>query len=176
MSLHPAAAALANSRPFLDSYLLAYSAEHVVYEIDMFLGLAVMLGQRSRSGSARAIGDEKRMNNALLEAYGLHLRLLVDFLFCEVPKPTDVIAEDYCAAEEWKSARPDISESLSDARSRANKEFAHLTTARISGVDPKKEWDLVALTNEVRFLLQTFAAAARTAALSPLVARTIRCV
>jgi hypothetical protein len=68
-----------------------------------------------------------------------------------------VIAEDYFSdPETWELIRPQISRTLHEARDRAHREIAHLTTARISGTPPRKAWPIVALIAEMRVLMKLF--------------------
>lgn len=162
------------TRPYSDSYLLAYSGEHIFYEVDMFFGLVAMLSIPSRAVVAPSVEEARRVNNALVEAFGIHLRNILDFLYIDRPQPTDVVALDFFTMGTWQTLRPAISRVLEDARVRANKELAHLTTERLAGNVPEKVWAFSALANEVRPLLQFFVAQARSAALSPRVAQAIR--
>jgi hypothetical protein len=53
-------------RPFSDSYLLAYSDEHVFYEIDHFFWLAELWGSSSFALSAPSAADIARLKNVLI--------------------------------------------------------------------------------------------------------------
>ena len=161
-------------RPFSDSYLLAFSAEHVAYEIDMFFGMAEVLTRPSVIGAVSP-AEATRLNNALIEVFAIHLRNLIDFLYLERPQQTDVVAADFFATGAWEAAKPPITISLDAARVRANKEVAHLTSKRIAGAPPEKAWDPRALVAEIRPLLQLVVANAEATRLSPGVAEAIRC-
>ncbi len=158
-------------RPFDDSYLLAYSAEHIAYEIDMFFGMTEMLSPLNKIG-ASSLAEAKRLNFAMIEAFVIHLRNLIDFLYMDRPQSTDVVATDFCT--NWQTVRPTISPVLEKARVRANKELAHLTTDRLAGSPPAKQWDFSALAGEIRPLLRLFVKHARGSALSPVVVQVIR--
>jgi hypothetical protein len=73
-------------RPFSDPYLLAFSAEHVAYEVDMFFEMVEVLTQSSLIG-ATSTAIAARLKNALIEAFVIHLRNLIDFLYLERPQP-----------------------------------------------------------------------------------------
>jgi hypothetical protein len=124
-------------RPFGDQYLLAYSEEHVVYEFDMFLWLARVCGSGARLGAPTAT-DAARLSNVLIESFVVHLRNVIDFLYLDRPKPTDVVAADFFDPSVWEGLRPAISATLESARVRANKEIAHLTTERMRAVLRKR--------------------------------------
>ncbi len=82
-------------RPFDDSYLLAYSAEHVAYEVDMFFWLAAILGNSSTRLGAQSQADAARVSNVLTESFALHLRNILEFLYRDNPRPTDATAADF---------------------------------------------------------------------------------
>ncbi len=148
------------SRPFADSYLLAYSGEHIKYEFDMFTWLGRVCGNPSVQVGAPSAADAARVNNVLIEGFAVHVRNVIDFLYLDKPKPTDVVAADFFSSGVWVQLRPPISATLEAARVRANKEIAHLTTRRIAGSPPEKGWDFAGLTAELLPLLHLFAAKA----------------
>ena len=156
-------------RPFSDEYLFAYSAEHVVYEIDMFLWLVAVLGNSSTGLGASSPEDLARLHNIMIESCVLHLRNLIDFLYLDKPKPSDVIAADFFRQNEWNSLRPTISAVLEAARIRANKEMAHLTTDRIAGTTVEKAWNFIDLAVEIKSLMRLFAENALSERISPII-------
>jgi len=153
-------------RPFSDAYLMSYSEEHVFYEFDMFLWLAQVCG-RGTTLAAPSQADTARLSNVLIEAFVVHLRNVIDFLYLEKPKKTDVIAADFFAPGAWERLHPLISAALESARVRANKEIAHLTTDRFTSSPPAKAWDFTALAAELRPLTQRMATNAIAERLSP---------
>lgn len=158
-------------RLFEDSYLFPYSEEHVAYEVDMFFGMTELLAPTKMIG-AESPADATRLNSAMIESFGIHLRNLIDFLYMDKPQPTDVVAADFC--ETWPTLRPSISTTLKKARLRSNKELAHLTTARLTGTPSEKAWDFPSFASEIRPLLSLFVEHARNSALSPRVGQAIR--
>ena len=160
------------ARPFSDAYLLAYSAEHVAYEFDMFLWLAKVMAAGA-SLAAPTPAETTRLNNVLIEGFVVHLRNVIDFLYLDNPKPTDVVAADFFAPSAWQSMRPAMSATLQAARVRANKEIAHLTTDRIEGTPPNKGWDFGGLATEIRPILTLMATHALAARLSPNVSAVV---
>jgi hypothetical protein len=161
-------------RPFADRYLTAYSAEHIVYEIDMFFWLAELCGNALPGLAAPSAADTTRLRNALIEAFVVHFRNLIDFLYLDKLMATDVVADDFFPPGAWGKLRPAITSNLEAARIRANKEIAHLTTERMAGSPPKKAWDFQGLASEIRPLLRLVAAHALGSRLSPNVASAIR--
>jgi hypothetical protein len=185
-------------RPYSDADLMAYSAEHVWYEVWMFFEVVNVLSAQPPGASSHSFSTSSGPSvspaplmglpnsvaplpggssigstvttNMQIECFMGHLRNLLDFLFV-APRPTDVGAVDYCAAGSWA---PTMSAALNTARTRVNKELAHLTTDRISGSPARKKWDVNALAAELRPVLRDFAAKADPAKLSPRVKSAIR--
>lgn len=158
-------------RPYKDDYLLAYSREHVSYEFQMFLGLAAARDSATIGYSSKALATF--VKNAVLEAVVLHVRNLLEFLYGDNPRPTDVIARDFFSAPSWEDVRPPISACLTHARRRADKEIAHLTTSRLDAAAEEREWDIPKLREELMPILRTFVDRAETKRLDTAVAKTL---
>lgn len=161
------------SQTFNDSDLLAYSGEHVAYEIWMFFSLARLLGEGQIEITAPTDADARLLYNALIEAFVLHLRNLIDFIYEGKRWETDIVASDFFPPGEWTRLRGDITPVLIKAAERANKEIAHLTTARIASTPPEKSWDFQSLAIEIRPLLRRMVDNALPERLSPNVAMAI---
>ncbi len=153
------------SRPFHDPFLEMYSAEHVWYEIDMLVGIGRYLSMPT-AVSGPTLDDARRVNNLFVEGFGIHIRNVIGFLYSNQPGPTDVVASDFCAPGAWHKVRPPMSMAISKARTRANKELAHLTTARIAGDAPEKKWDAVGLLKELKPVLKLWLRSVKPSALS----------
>jgi len=162
------------ARPFTDAYLLAYSSEHLAYEVDMFFGMVELRLRPSFPSLLSVSADPIRLNNALIESFVVHFRNIIDFLYVDRPRPTDVVASDFFDPAAWESRRPPLSGTLDTARRRANKELAHLTTDRIPGAPSEKIWDFDGLANELRPILRLFVTNGNGTRLSPSVAAAIR--
>lgn len=155
------------ARPYSDEYLLDYSKEHLYYEFDMFLWAARLLGSGAPRGASTR-EDAVRLNSALIETFVVHLRNVIEFLYKGTPaedpphpyrgqpRDTDVAAEDFCPAGGW---HPTITQPLTDAHDRADKEVGHLTTWRLPASDQGKVWDFTrladALLPTMRLFVQT---------------------
>jgi hypothetical protein len=112
--------------------LTAYSYEHLDYEIGMLVA----------SVKAWPTNHVYPVGNALTEAFAIHLRNLIAFLYPGREVCGDVSARDFMDAPEiWEKAAPPISAVLQLARTRAHREIAHLTVDRIPGSEKGKEWD-----------------------------------
>lgn len=145
---------MAKTRKVLsDAELIAYSKEHVYYEIQMLCGCLQLLMANLQSPSQALVGV---MRNALLESFAIHLRNLVDFLYPNTVKDSDVLADDFFPHAKRPGAFPALPVNLADARKRAHKQVSHLTTGRLDAGDPGKNWSVHALTREVLAVLVEF--------------------
>lgn len=125
-------------RPLSDQFLSKYLDEHVCYEVEHFLWAASILS-RPTLIKAPSTTDAIRLKNVLVEAFGLHFRNVIDFLYPRGGvRPDDIVAADFLAPGNWDAIRPALTIALLEARNRADKEMMHLTTARIFGTPPEK--------------------------------------
>jgi len=126
------------TRDFTDAELAAYSDKHLLYEIRMLIGCADLIACKFASGEQSTAWA---FSNARVEAFAIHVRNIVDFLYPRKDKPqdTDVSAWDFLADRTSLGKIPD---SLNDARRRADKEVGHLTTSRRDDDDRGKPWPL----------------------------------
>jgi len=143
-------------RPFSDQYLADYSGEHVAYEITMFFYTLDAFASTGILPPHQNILQRDFLSNLAAESYATHLRNLIDFCYPRKLKLTDIIAADYCQGKSWSNSAPVISQILMDARTRADKEVAHLTSSRISGKPQHKHWRNPQHRAEIRDLLQLF--------------------
>jgi hypothetical protein len=127
--------------------LAEYADEHLVYEAQMFVyAKSLSPSPQDRLGQSVAV-----------ELTALHFRNLLDFFYPGNPKPDDVVATDYVA--DWEQRRPIITIDLQSARTRANKEVAHLTAQRIAGIATGKAWHASHLGDLLRPVVAAFLAA-----------------
>lgn len=128
---------------------LQRASDHLHYEIWMFTSLA--------HGLASGISGQSVINNALLESYTIHARILLDFLYAAKPKEDDVIAEDFFDDPvKWHSARLQKSEKIQFVHGRVGKEVAHLTYARQDVTPETKPWPFIEIANEVNAVFAQF--------------------
>lgn len=113
------------------------ASKHLKYEIDMFIHTARLIESKRISGG---IGD------AVLESWVLHLRNLIDFFYTE-KKQDDIVIADFMEGDEWKGHFPEYTSELRRAKSRANKEMAHLSLSRVGIQTEDRQWAVGALTN-----------------------------
>ena len=127
---------------------LRKASDHLHYEVWMFTSLA--------SGLASGITGESVINNALLESFTIHARVLLDFLYAE-PRYDDVIAEDFFASPElWREARPPKSDNVKTVHKRVGKEIAHLTYARQDVTPETKGWGFSEIVQAVQPVVDAF--------------------
>lgn len=139
---------------------LREASDHLHYEIWMFISLA--------NGLASGISGQGVINNALLESFTIHARLLLDFLYTEKPQKDDVIAQDFFDDPSiWHQVRPLKSEVLRKVHRRVAKEVAHLTYARQDVTPETKPWPFVEIANEVNEVFSKFLSAAPKELLGP---------
>jgi hypothetical protein len=137
-----------------DAELTAYSGDHLLYEIQMFLFTAKELSRQA---------GPSPMTSVLIESFVIHLRNLIEFFYTPTgsERDDDVIAADFCPG--WNES---TSATLKEAKMRANKELSHLTLGRKKACDPTKPWDIRGLFNEVRSVALRFACEASPTRLS----------
>src|SRR5690242_15307593 len=100
--------ALSNPRrPFTDdAYLYSYSHVHVFYEVDHFLWVANLIDK----GALIRGSSPMRVKNILVEAFVLHFRNVIDFLYPrDRVRTDDVTARDFIPAGNWDDIIPTIS-------------------------------------------------------------------
>ena len=128
---------------------LRRSSAHLHYEVTMLETLA--------KGLASGVLGQGALANAALEAFVLHVRVVLDFLYIDKPQPDDVVAQHFLSdGVAWKDVRPKMSTELHKARARAGKEVAHLTYSRLEVTAQTKLWPFAAIANEVGAAFQVF--------------------
>lgn len=124
-------------------------SEHLWYEVQMLVGLSRYM---SSGGS-----DNNLINNAVLEAYTIHARLILDFLTPKKPKPDDVLAIDFLEdVQEWVNLQKGRFQQIEKIRTRVGKEVAHLTYRRLSVTPDEKPWEFVEITDELMDIFRLF--------------------
>lgn len=128
---------------------LQKSSDHLHYELWMLQVLAL--------GMESGILGEGPLNNAVLEAFVVHARNLIYFLFATKAKQDHVIAADFFEnADLWTKNRPSKSAYLKKAEIRANKEIAHLSYERIKVTPETKPWEFNKLSNAINEVFGIF--------------------
>lgn len=151
--------------PLRADEFLPYSGEHICYEFGMFLCLAEELSSGTEFRS--------QIRNALIESFVIHTRNIISFLYPKCIKEEDVVAKYFFDNDLWDSIRPQLSQTLKDARDRAHKEIAHLTIRRKDGSDKSKAWDFRSIADDLYPVMKIFAENARSDRLHPNVKKVL---
>ena len=91
-------------------------------------------------------------NNAIMNSYSMHARNLIDFLYLRSlrkDRSTDIIVEDFITFPNLTDILPEISFLLQEAKHKADKQVAHLTTVRIQFEESGKEWKFVDIAQDI---------------------------
>jgi hypothetical protein len=132
-------------------------SNHLHYEVWML--------QSTAKGLASGVfGKGNTVANAMLEAFAIHLRVVVDFLYPRGRglKDDDVLAWDFFdSSEQWGKVRDKhiIKESrkvLKDARNKTDKEMAHLTYSRLKVTATEKNWYFAKVADEAQKAIKVF--------------------
>ena len=138
---------------------LIEASGHLHYEYSMFIGLANI--------QATGVFGKSIINNALLESFTIHSRILLDFLYSTNPREDDVIAEDFLDDDNWDSIRPKKTKTLESIHFRVGKEVAHLTIARHKVTPESKQWPFIEIANNVNPVFTKFIEMVPTEKLDP---------
>jgi hypothetical protein len=130
-----------------DNTTLKNLSEDLHYEFWM-LGVALWFFLHPRS---------QQETNIAIESFGIHARVLVDFLFSELGSQTDVLAIDFLDDEQSWFKLVNSKKTLYDyIRLRTGKEIAHLTANRLNVTPEEKEWDCKDVYEQVKELFAEF--------------------
>jgi hypothetical protein len=132
---------------FSDSQLRDYANLHIAYEVQM-LRLSASVLYAFSAATLRSTKPEgtivQSISNAFLESFAVHSRNLIDFLYLrnhyKKDRPTDIILEDYVPADAIKLSLPPISRLLIDAKTKADKQVAHLASDRLRYGQVERSW------------------------------------
>lgn len=124
--------------------LSRFSGEHVLYEFRMLFATADVLTRHGQGLNALA-------RNVFIEAFTVHLRAVVAFLYDPKSRPDDVISDEYVNdVARWHRARRGKPQKLRRAAERMNKQVGHLTRRRYRGNAPQKQWNPGRLAAQIR--------------------------
>lgn len=134
-------------------------SEHLNYEVGMFMTLARALGTD--------VFEDGAINNAVLESFTVHARVLLCFLFDDFPKDDDAVADDFLSGQDWAAIRGEVPAALVVTRKRVGKEIAHLTYARLAVTAESKQWAFLEIADAMERVIQRFLAAVPKEVLGP---------
>lgn len=138
-----------------------FASDHLLYDIEMVAGLVERLRRHrvlleTTPRSAGALANELfdlAGRNADIEAFGVHARALVDFLYGS-PRHEDAVAADFFDdAAAWRRLRPKKPAALSNINARVGAEIAHLSFRRSA---PAKTWPYEAIWRALADVLRVF--------------------
>lgn len=117
---------------------LRQASKDVLYELEMFQNSVRLL----QTGNYTPYNNIT-VYNALLESFVIHTRNLIDFFYPpQHTKKDDIAAWHFYDDPKWWSLNcPIMSPQLEEARSRANKQAAHLTYTRANLKGNRWMWD-----------------------------------
>jgi hypothetical protein len=136
-----------------------FARNHLLYEVEMVVGLVrrfgrfrVLLGTPGDNSVAEREVRDIVGRNADIEAFAVHCRLLIEFLYYTPKKKNDCRATDFMASsDDWTRSMP---AALGRFSKQANTDVLHPSWDRTS---PSPPWDydgiLVTLTGELREFL-----------------------
>lgn len=152
---------------------LAEVQEHLAYEVRMLFESAFALQQSSAETSTDTLLWCR--HNALLEAFLIHARALIDFLYPpQASDKDDVFARHFLDnPSTWSRKRSRIPPLLKSVRDRANKEVAHLTYTRVSIGPEDKRWSFIKIAKAIGSDLACFVRSASRDKLSQALANTL---
>ena len=111
-----------------------------------------MLNETSRLFDSNTV-----KNNAIIESFGIHARVLLNFLYKTTGRPDDTLAVNFFDdLTEWENYIEEKSEVLKKINSRVGKEIAHLTYKRLEVTPEEKEWDRLQICEEINEIFKKF--------------------
>jgi hypothetical protein len=128
---------------------LRQASNHLYYEVRML--------EHMSTGIHSGIAGNSAINNAFIESFVIHARILLDFFYPSKPRPDDVIVTDFFQhPKTWEKARPEKTGILDTIHKRVGKEAAHLTYARQKVSEEQKRWDHKNIERDIRVLVECF--------------------
>jgi hypothetical protein len=133
-------------------------SEHVLYEVQMLFVLANRL-------RAHVDGREKlpwAIEMACVESFGMHTRVLIEFLWDDPSPdrrkrfPDDGFAEDFLPPGKWAEVRPPMSSKLEGLWSRAGREIAHLSYKRATAPEAARHWEFDVIAGAIGRAFRVF--------------------
>jgi hypothetical protein len=101
-------------------------SEHVVFETEALFRIARQLDAVTLEG----VGHEWEIQIALIEAFTIHARSLIAFLWDNTSRYGDGgLAAHYFEPGEWEGLRPPMERTLDGVRARVASEIAHISYA-----------------------------------------------
>ncbi len=148
-----------------DDEIRSFADEHLLYEISMVAGLTrrlarfrTLLTSRPPDATRDGLTDELfhlTGRNADIEAFTVHTRVLLDFLYRDRRKQNDAMAADFFSDGSWPQVRPEKTASLAKVHRRVGTEIAHLSYRRAASAEPQ-EWPYGEIWHDLSHVLRVF--------------------
>ena len=136
-----------------------FSGEHLNYEINMLYQTTIRLALRQ---------TDQVIAFALLESFGIHVVIVLNFLLNKDIRTGDAAANDYVKDKNnWRNINSKYRKELDFLFWRRNKELAHLSYERRNVKPDMKDWNSLAITREISDLIDLFIDAADESLLHP---------
>lgn len=111
------------------SLFVSLDSHHANSSSPLFINSTGVI-QVSRSSSEEDI-VQRALNNALIEAFAIHVRSMLDFFYARGEGDNIVAEHFFSSSSDWTLARPPKTDNeLKAIKNRVNKEIAHLTYTR----------------------------------------------
>ena len=131
-----------------DDELLAFSGEHLDYEIKMLYETIFRLALKQQ---------DQVIAFALLESFGIHATIILNFMLNNTDDPEDAVANHYLLDREaWKKTSSKYRKELNFIFRRRDKELAHLSYERKNVKQSEKQWNFIAIGREISELIDSF--------------------
>jgi hypothetical protein len=105
----------------------------------------------------KGVGHECEIQIALIEAFTIHARSLIAFLWDNTFRYGDGgLAAHYFEPGEWEGLRPPMERTLDGVRARVASEIAHISYARTRVTDDQKGWRYVEIAASIGRCLRVF--------------------
>ena len=128
--------------------LVAFSGEHLYYEISMLYGVTDIL--------LKGVENEY-ISNALLEAFIIHASIIIDFFYRPQVYPGDARAFHYIQdMNKWRESLPSYGRYFKVFHHRRNKEVVHLSYNRLEVKPEEKRWQARKIIKQIRKLVDLF--------------------
>jgi hypothetical protein len=127
------------------SDLINISGEHLPYELMMLHFCSNGYRSRLKQLLAPNIDDKDwtKINNALIDSFAVHIRVLLVFFFGDKQHKDDALASQFFAQDyDWTNARNEILSASEYIRikDRVNTQAAHLSYGRLAFTPENKDW------------------------------------
>jgi hypothetical protein len=125
-------------------------SSHLFYEFSMLINMTEEIrSSKYNQGST--------VSNALIEAFTMHVRIILDFLYEKKKRPDDAVVGDFFSTQDvWLKIRPKMPPILNNISKRVNKEVAHLTYSRLKVTPSTKTWHVVDIAKDILKVFDKF--------------------